>query len=75
VIGRLQLYFDAEKFMGAGVSDAAGLGGLTNGDVIREGAGNLPKRFYVARLFARYVVPLSDELMPTERALRQGGLG
>src|SRR5262249_51257953 len=35
-----------------------GLAGLTNGDVIRQGAGNLPKRFYIARAFVRYLIPL-----------------
>jgi high affinity Mn2+ porin len=35
-----------------------GLGGLPNGDVIRQGAGNLPKRFYIARKFVRYLIPL-----------------
>jgi high affinity Mn2+ porin len=44
--------------MGAGVSGAQGLGGLPNGDVIRQGAGNLPKRFYVARKFVRYLIAL-----------------
>jgi hypothetical protein len=58
VIDHLQLYLDTEKFMGAGVSGAQGLAGLTNGDVIRQGAGNLPKRFYVARAFVRYLIPL-----------------
>lgn len=58
VFDHLQLYLDTEKFMGAGVSGAAGLAGLTNGDVIRQGAGNLPKRFYIARKFIRYLIPL-----------------
>jgi len=58
VFEHLQLYLDAEKFMGAGVSGAQGLGGLPNGDVIRQGAGNLPKRFYIARKFVRYLIPL-----------------
>jgi high affinity Mn2+ porin len=57
-----QLYFDTEKFMGAGVSDATGLGGLTNGDVVREGANNLPKRFYIARTYLRFMLPLGEEL-------------
>ena len=57
-----QLYFDTEKFMGAGVSDATGLGGLTNGDVVREGANNLPKRFYIARSYLRFMLPLGPEL-------------
>jgi len=57
-----QFYFDTEKFMGAGVSDATGLGGLTNGDVVREGANNLPKRFYIARSYLRFMLPLGQEL-------------
>ena len=57
-----QFYFDTEKFMGAGVSDATGLGGLTNGDVVREGANNLPKRFYIARSYLRFMLPLGAEL-------------
>ena len=57
-----QLYFDTEKFMGAGVSNATGLGGLTNGDVVREGASNLPKRFYVARSYLRLMWPLGSAL-------------
>jgi hypothetical protein len=44
--------------MGAGVSGTQGLGGLPNGDVIRQGAGNLPKRFYAARKFVRYLIAL-----------------
>jgi high affinity Mn2+ porin len=52
-----QLYFDIEKFMGAGVSGATGLGGLTNGDVIRQGAVGLKKEFYIARLYARFKLP------------------
>jgi high affinity Mn2+ porin len=66
-----QLYFDAEKFMGAGVSGATGLGGLTNGDVVREGANNLKKTFYIARLFARFMVPLGPQITPVERAQDQ----
>jgi len=57
-----QFYFDTEKFMGSGVSDATGLGGLTNGDVVREGANNLPKRFYIARSYLRFMLPLGAEL-------------
>jgi len=66
-----QLYFDTEKFMGAGVSGATGLGGLTNGDVVREGANNLKKTFYIARLFARFMVPLGPEVTRVERAQDQ----
>jgi hypothetical protein len=66
-----QLYFDTEKFMGAGVSGATGLGGLTNGDVVREGADNLKKTFYIARLYARFMVPLGPQLTQVERAQDQ----
>jgi hypothetical protein len=66
-----QLYFDIEKFMGAGVSGATGLGGLTNGDVVREGDNNLPKTFYIARLFARFMLPLRPEVAPVERTQDQ----
>src|SRR5579859_3267868 len=66
-----QLYFDAEKFMGAGVSGATGLGGLTNGDVVREGANNLKKTFYIARVYARFMVPLGDDVASVERAQDQ----
>jgi high affinity Mn2+ porin len=57
-----QFYFDTEKFMGAGVSNATGLGGLTNGDVVREGANNLPKEFYIARSYLRFMLPLGPKL-------------
>jgi high affinity Mn2+ porin len=66
-----QLYLDTEKFMGAGVSNATGLGGLTNGDVVREGASSLPKTFYIARLFARFMVPLGPEVSAVERGQDQ----
>src|SRR5579859_5332872 len=42
----LQLYLDVEMFKGEGVSGATGLGGLTNGDVIRAGSAGLPKTPY-----------------------------
>ena len=67
----VELYLDAEKFMGAGVSGATGLAGLTNGDVVREGAASLKKEFYIARLFARFVYPLGGDLSPVERVQDQ----
>jgi high affinity Mn2+ porin len=54
-----QVYLDVEKFMGAGVSNSVGLGGLTNGDVVREGAAGLPKVFYIARQYVRLMLPLA----------------
>jgi hypothetical protein len=67
----LQLYLDTEKFMGAGVSGATGLGGLTNGDVVREGVVGLKKTFYIARAFARFMVPLGDRVVHVDRAQDQ----
>src|SRR5579862_6559146 len=55
-----QLYLDTEKFMGAGVSGATGLGGLTNGDVVREGVPGVKKIVYIARLYTRFIVPLGS---------------
>jgi hypothetical protein len=66
-----QLYLDTEKFMGAGVSNATGLGGLTNGDVVREGANSLPKRFYIARVFLRFMLPLGPQLAKFDAAQDQ----
>jgi high affinity Mn2+ porin len=66
-----QLYLDAEKFMGAGVSDATGLGGLTNGDVIREGVPGLKKQFYIARAYARFMLPLSGAVAAVARGQDQ----
>src|SRR5208337_3630623 len=37
----LQVYVDAEMFMGYGISNGLGLGGYVNGDVIRAGSSNL----------------------------------
>ncbi len=54
-----QVYLDVEKFMGAGVSGSVGLAGLTNGDVVREGAAGLPKVFYIARQYVRLMLPLA----------------
>ena len=68
-----QLYLDTEKFMGAGVSGATGLGGLTNGDVVREGAAGLKKTFYIARAYLRLMLPLAGELTHADRAQDQIG--
>jgi high affinity Mn2+ porin len=66
-----QLYLDVERFDGAGVSNATGLAGLTNGDVVREGAFGIKKEFYIARLYARFMYPLGDKLAAVERAQDQ----
>ncbi|WP_243039804.1 carbohydrate porin [Dyella sedimenti] len=67
----LQIYFDVEMFKGEGVSGATGLGGLTNGDVIRSGSAGLPKKPYVARRFLRWSLPLGDETEDVEGAQDQ----
>ena len=68
---RLQTYLDIEWFRGDGVSNGVGLGGYVNGDVIRSGSSDLPKDPYVARLYLRYIYPLSVETEKVERAMDQ----
>ena len=67
----LQVYGDIEKFDGEGVSGSTGLGGLTNGDVIRSGTATLKKRPYFARHFVRYSLPLGEGTHDVERAIDQ----
>jgi hypothetical protein len=66
-----QVYLDTEKFMGAGVSNSVGLSGLTNGDVVRQGAAGLPKVFYIARQYVRLMLPLAPGTTRVERAQDQ----
>jgi high affinity Mn2+ porin len=66
-----QLYFDTEKFMGAGVSGTTGLAGLTDGDVVRQGVAGLKKEFYIARLYARFMLPLGAQTAAVARAQDQ----
>jgi high affinity Mn2+ porin len=66
---RLQLYLDVEMFKGAAIGNATGLGGLTNGDVVRQGAVNLSTDPYIARAYLRYVIPLSSATEPVDRAM------
>lgn len=63
-----QLYLDLEKFNGAGVSNSTGLAGLTNGDVVREGAQGVRKDLYIARLFARFMLPLGGGVETVDRS-------
>lgn len=66
-----QLYLDVEKFMGAGVSNATGLAGLTNGDVVREGASGVKKEFYFARSYLRFMLPLGGQVAAVARGQDQ----
>jgi len=67
----LQAYLDFEMFKGAGISNATGLGGLTDGDVVREGANDLGKGPYVARKYLRYMLPLHDDTRDVSRTQDQ----
>ena len=68
---RLQFYVDVEMFKGEGVSNATGLGGLTNGDIIRSGVASLGKAPYIARSYLRWTLPLGDQTDPVERGQDQ----
>lgn len=68
---RLQLYFDVEMFKGEGDSGATGLGGLTNGDIIRSGVASLGKRPYVARTYLRWTLPLGGQVTHIDRGQDQ----
>ena len=65
VISDLQAYVDIEMARGAGVSNANGLAGVTNGDVIRQGTANLSSGPYVARVFVRYSFPFGGSSRDT----------
>jgi hypothetical protein len=71
LVPRLQAYVDVEMARGAGVSHAMGLGGITNGDVIRQGSANLGQGPYVARVFLRYLVPLGAARDTVARGIDQ----
>ncbi len=62
-------YLDIEMVRGRGVSRTVGLGGLTNGDVIRQGSADLGSGPYVARAFIRVVHAFDHERdVVTDRA-------
>ena len=57
---QLAVYLDAEMIRGSGISHASGLAAVTNGDVLRQGSVDLGKGPYIARLFARWTIPLAS---------------
>jgi len=67
----LQAYLDVEQARGNGISHAVGLGGITNGDVIRQGSADLGTDPYIARLYLRYLFALSEQTDPTFRGMDQ----
>lgn len=59
--GRTELLFDTESAGGRGLSDASGLAGVTNLDVVRNTTlGATP---YVARVMVHTTIPLSSDLV------------
>ena len=63
------VYINPEMIRGGGLSDAVGLAGFTNGEVIRNpDIGGDP---YLARFFLRATLPLGDETEPVETGLYQ----
>ena len=64
----LEGYLDVEMIQGHGVGNVTGLGGITNGDVLRQGSTDLGNGPYVARAFFRYTVALERESTDTAPA-------
>ena len=62
---RLEVLFDEESAGGRGLSQALGIAGFTNLDVVRNP--NLSSVPYVARWVIQYTIPLSSETVETER--------
>jgi hypothetical protein len=60
-----EVFFDAEEASGGGISDALGLAGETNLDVVRNPT--LSKAPYMARVLVRQIVPLGKEMEEAER--------
>ena len=62
---RLDGYLDVEMIRGGGISQVTGLGGPTNGDVIRQGSADLGTGPYVARAYLRYTIARSGGAFDT----------
>jgi hypothetical protein len=60
-----ELLFDAETTGGRGISDALGLAGFTNVDVVRNP--DLGPKPYIARFMLHQIVPLSNDQEEEER--------
>jgi hypothetical protein len=60
-----EVFFDLEEASGGGLSDALGLAGFVNLDVVRNPT--LSKAPYLARVMLRQIVPLSHETVEVER--------
>jgi high affinity Mn2+ porin len=60
-----EVYLDVESAGGHGISDALGLAGETNLDVVRNPS--LSQNPYVARLMIRQIIPLTSERVESDR--------
>jgi high affinity Mn2+ porin len=60
-----EVFLDIESAQGHGLSNALGLGGITNLDVVRNTS--LSHAPYVARALIRQIIPLSDDRITAER--------
>ena len=65
VTGTTEIFLDVETADGGGVSDALGLAGFINADVVRNP--QLGPAPYLARAMIRHVIPLSREAVEAER--------
>jgi len=60
-----ELFLNVESASGGGLSDALGLAGFTNLDVVRNP--ELGAKPYIARAMIRQIIPLSSEMVESER--------
>jgi high affinity Mn2+ porin len=60
-----EVFFDVESAGGHGISDALGLAGITNLDVVRNTT--LSQAPYIARIMLRQIIPLSDDRVEADR--------
>ncbi len=60
-----EVFFDVESASGGGLSDALGLAGVTNVDVVRNPT--LGSKPYIARIMLREIIPLSQEMKESDR--------
>ncbi len=71
ITDNLSAYLDMDWFLGEGLHGGSGLAGFANGEVVRSGSVNTPKKPYAARAFAEYMLPLSGETAEVVREMDQ----
>jgi hypothetical protein len=65
LLSKTELFLDIESAGGGGLSDALGLAGFVNVDVVRNP--ELGAKPYLARILIRQIIPLSSELTESDR--------